>query len=199
MIDESFARSPDLLSARESLLFVMDMQEKLLPHIHGNHAVLENCSRLIAAAKECRVPLAITEQYPNGLGQTVPAIHDLTLDAGAPAVTRAEKLRFSGADAVGWPAGGERTDGRQQVVLAGIETHICILQTALDLLTRGYRVFIVADAVGSRRRSDHEIALQRLRDCGVFLTTAESILFEWCETAESERFKPVRDLVAKSP
>jgi nicotinamidase-related amidase len=82
-------------------------------------------------------------------------------------------------------------------VLIGIETHICVLQTALDLLSRGYRVYVAADAVGSRHRIDHDVALQRLRDHGVIVTTAESVLFEWCETAEMPQFKAIRDLVAK--
>ena len=198
MSDERLSRSPDLLSADESLLFVVDLQEKLLPHIDGNDAVLANCSRMIAAANEFGVPLTITEQYPKGLGKTVVAIQKLTLDDTIPSVTRAEKLRFSGADAAGWPAAGERDDGRRQVVLIGIETHICVLQTALDLLSRGYRVYVAADAVGSRRRLlDHDVALQRMRDSGVIVTTVESVLFEWCETAEALQFKVVRDLVAK--
>jgi nicotinamidase-related amidase len=197
MSAERLSRSPDLLSADESRLFVVDLQEKLLPHIDRNDAVLANCSRLIAAANECGVSLTITEQYPKGLGKTVASIHELTLDDTIPTVTRAEKLRFSGADATGWAAAGERNDGRHQVVLIGIETHICVLQTALDLLSRGYRVYVVADAVGSRHRIDHDVALQRMRDQGIIVTTAESVLFEWCETAEAPQFKAIRDLVAK--
>lgn len=195
MIEERLSRSPELLSPRESLFLAVDLQERLLPHILDHAAVIENCVRLLNAAKLFEVPVALSEQYPKGLGNTVPSVGTAVPDDAV----RGEKLRFSGADAVGWPAAGERSDGRHQVVLSGIETHICVLQTALDLLSRGYLVYVVADAVSSRRRSDHDVALARLRDSGAIVTTAESVLFEWCETAESEKFKAMRDLVAKAP
>jgi nicotinamidase-related amidase len=190
-----FSRSPDLLSPLESLLFVVDMQERLLPHIVEHEAVALNCSRLMKAARLCSVPILVSEQYPKGLGATVPGITSLLSGPDGIPVGRVEKLRFSGAEATGWLPAGERDDSRHQVVLAGIETHICILQTALDLLSMGYRVYVVADAVGSRRRFDHDIALARLRDSGATVTTTESVLFEWCETADADAFKGIRDLV----
>lgn len=192
MSEERLARSPDLLSPRESLLFAVDLQERLLPHIVDHEAVIANGVCLLQAATLFEVPVAASEQYPQGLGPTVPAVAAALPDN----VVRVEKLRFSGADATGWPAAGERNDGRRQIVLIGIETHICILQTALDLLSRGYRVHVVADAVGSRRRLDHDVALARLRDSGVIVTTAESVLFEWCGTAESEQFKAMREFLS---
>lgn len=191
-----FARNPDLLSPPESLLFVVDMQQRLLPHIGESETVTANCGRLIEAATLFEVPLTVTEQYPKGLGHTVEPIARLLDSDGSTSFPVAEKLRFSGAEATGWAAAGERSDPRHQVVLAGIETHICILQTALDLLSMGYRVHVVVDAVGSRHRHDHDTAISRLRDSGVTVTTTESVLFEWCETAESEKFKALRDLVA---
>ncbi|MBA3315908.1 MAG: hydrolase [Planctomycetota bacterium] len=196
MTDGRFARSRDLLSPAESLLFVVDVQERLLPHIIDHDAVTSNCVRLLRAAALFKVPVTLTEQYPKGLGLTVSPIASLLAGEDAIPATRAEKLRFSGAEATGWPAAGERTDSRHQVVLAGIETHICILHTALDLLSMGYRVYVAVDAAGSRHRIDREIALARLRDSGAIVTTTESVLFEWCETAESDQFKSLRDLVA---
>jgi nicotinamidase-related amidase len=193
MSEEILSRSPDLLSSRESLLFAVDLQERLLPLIVDHETMVANCVRLLRAAKLFDVSIALSEQYPKGLGPTVPEIRSAMPESAVVS----EKLRFSGADATGWLAAGERNDGRRQVVLVGIETHICVLQTALDLLSRGYRMYIVADAVSSRRRLDHEVALARLRDSGAVVTTAESVLFEWCETAESGQFKAMRDLIAK--
>ena len=183
-------RSLELLSAGESLLVVVDMQERLLPHIANAPVVRDQCVRLLRAAELFDVPAVLTEQYPGGLGSSDPE-----LIAVAPARERPEKLRFSGAGALGWPPAAERDDARMQVVIAGIETHICVLQTALDLLSAGYRVFIVADAVGSQRPTDHEPALARLRDSGATITTTESVLFEWCEEAGTERFRALRRLL----
>lgn len=185
-------RSPDLLSAAESLLLVLDVQEKLLPHITDSEVVVENCVRLLRAAGSFGVLTVLTEQYPKGLGPTTANIAAVT---GSSPVTKAEKLRFSAAEATGWPTAGERDDGRHQVVVAGVETHVCVLQTALDLLAQGYRVFVAADATGSRRGLDHHVALNRLRDSGAAVVTTESVLFEWCEAAGTDVFKTIRDLV----
>lgn len=200
-MDPDFARSSELLSAPASLLLIVDVQERLTPHITDSTAVVENCERLIRGAAIFDVPVVVTEQYPRGLGPTIPALSQL-LSQGtddAPLNSRpiriSEKLRFSAADATGWPAAGERDDGRHQVVVAGLETHICVLQTSLDLLSRGYRVFVVADATGSRRLLDRDIARCRLRDSGATVTTVESILFEWCEVAGTDRFRLLRELV----
>ena len=187
-------RSPDLLSAAESLLLVVDVQERLLPHIAGGEEVEANGLRLMQAAQLFGVPVTISEQYPKGLGPTVASLA-AAARAAAPPVAKVEKLRFSAAEATGWPPAGERIDGRHQVVLAGIETHICMVQTALDLLSAGYRVFIVADATGSRRERDSHVALNRLRDGGATVVTTESVLFEWCEAAGTDAFKKIRDLV----
>ena len=191
MPSEPPARSPELLSASESLLLVVDVQERLLPQIAGREQVVRGCRLLSAGAELFSVPTVVTEQYPKGLGPTVP---DLAGSLPAAAV-KAEKLRFSAAEATGWPTAGEREDGRHQVVIAGIETHICVLQTAIDLAAWGYRVFVCADATGSRLETDHAIALARLRDGGVTVTTTESVLFEWCEAAGTDRFRSLRDLV----
>lgn len=183
-------RSPDLLCAAESLLLVVDMQERLLPRIDNTALVQKQCEKLLRAAEIFDVPACLTEQYPGGLGSTIPE-----LVAAAPPRERPEKIRFSGALATGWPRAAERDDARTQVVIGGIETHICVLQTALDLLSWGYRVHVAADAVGSQRTSDHEPALRRLRDAGVTITTTESVLFEWCEEAGTERFRRMRELL----
>ena len=137
------------------------------------------------------MPVVATEQYPHGLGTTVEPLRSLLPD-------RPEKLRFSSAASFDWAHAAGETD-RHQVILAGIESHVCILQTALDLLAAGFSVSIAADAVGSRRERDAQVALQRLRDSGATITTAEAVLFEWCETAESPAFKSLSQLVKHRP
>ncbi|MGC1276519.1 MAG: hydrolase [Planctomycetaceae bacterium] len=200
-MEPAFSRSSELLSAPASQLVIVDVQERLTPQIADSDAVVGNCSRLIRGAAIFDVPVVITEQYPSGLGPTIPALSQLLSGRNGDAslndrsIRISEKLRFSAADATGWPAAGERDDGRHQVVLAGLETHICVLQTALDLLSQGYRVFVAADATGSRRPFDRDIARNRLRDSGVIVTTVESVLFEWCEVAGTERFRQLRDFV----
>jgi len=196
-------RSSERISAATSLLLIVDVQERLIPKIVDHADVVDGCLRLIRAASVCEIPITATEQYPAGLGPTVPAISQALQNAAgspAPAVDPCrivEKLRFSAAEATGWPAAGDRDDDRIQVVVAGIEAHICVLQTALDLMAGGYRVAVAADATGSRRSIDRDIAWNRLRDSGAILTTVESVLFEWCEQAGTDRFRMMRDLVKK--
>jgi nicotinamidase-related amidase len=185
-------RSLELLSRHDSRLLIVDMQEKLLPAIRRHKQVVANCVKLIRAAQLLGPPVFATEQYPRGLGSTVPELAKL-LDE------RPEKQRFSCSDALDWGTASEPTDptlrDRTKIVIAGIEAHVCVLQTALDLLAYGYRVYIAADAVGSRQRLDRQIALQRMADTGAVITTTESILFEWCETAAADEFKEISRLV----
>lgn len=96
---------------------------------------------------------------------------------------------------MGWPVAAEVTDDRYQIVVAGMETHVCVLQTVLDLLASGFQTFVVADAVAGRRELDHQVALDRMVNSGAILTTAEAVLFEWCETAEAPEFKQLSALV----
>ena len=186
-----------LLCAQNSHLVVIDVQEKLLPNI-GNHArIAANIGFLMDAAAILQVPVVVTEQYPKGLGPTVePLRHH-------PAATNTlEKLRFSAAETLvtGVSALGiSETDvpplPARQIVLAGIETHVCVQQTALELNERGFQVFVAADSVGSRFPEDHHWGLQRMKSAGVIITTAEAIAFEWCELAGHERFKTLSLLI----
>ena len=181
-------RHPDALDRMCCRLVVVDLQERLLPHIESFPAVLAGCQFLIEAARLVGVPIEVSEQYPKGLGRTVSPLRELL-----PAAK--EKSRFSAAEAFGGGLASARADGRFQVVLIGIETHICVLQTALDLVAAGYQVFIPVDAVGSRFAIDRDVALRRMEAAGVMLTTAESAAFEWCETAAAEPFKALSQLV----
>lgn len=186
-----YVRSPELLSRSNSRLLIVDVQERLISHISESTQLVNNCRRLIEGAGILDVPVDATEQYPKGLGGTVAELIDLLPN-------RPEKLRFSCAEVLEW-ADCVRSDGtestRDKIVVAGIETHVCVLQTVMDLLAAGFRVFVPADAVSSRSRFDWEIALRRMSDAGATITTTESVLFEWCEVAGTPEFKQISRLV----
>ncbi len=184
-------RSSALLSASTSVLVVVDVQEKLIPLIPHHRRLVWNIGRLLQAAQVFQVPVLGTEQYPRGLGPTVPELRH----ALGPVP---EKLTFS---CLGCPEFASQLDPqtRWQVVLVGIETHVCVQQTALDLMEKGLDVFVVADAVGARAELDHQIALRRMESAGATLTTTESVMFEWCQRAGTEQFKSISQLVRQSP
>ena len=185
---EAYIRSPELLSRDDARLLIVDVQEKLIPHIDGASGMIDCCRRLIEAARLFGLPVTATEQYPQGLGPTVPALREL-LDSPP------EKLRFSSAEVIGWPPAGEQDNDRDKVIVAGIEAHVCVQQTALDLMSLGYRVYVPADAVASRNRFDWKFALRRMADSGAVITTTEAILFEICEVAGTPEFQEIRRLV----
>lgn len=181
-------RSSELLSSANSRLLIVDMQDKLLAAMKESAAVTSRCVKLIRGAGVLAVPVDATEQYPQGLGATTDVIADLI-------PSRPEKLRFSCSESLAWAEVEGGVDDRQQVVLAGIEAHVCVLQTAFDLLANGFEVFVVADAVTSRNRLDYEIGLKRMSDSGVHLVTTEMVLFEWCEVAGTDDFKAISRLI----
>ena len=187
-MDAPVTRSPVLLSRDRARLLVVDVQEKLVPAIANAEVVVANCSRLVRAADVLGVESFVTEQYPKGLGGTV---SELASQLPEPI----EKLRFSSAAAVGWTEENRETESRDQVVVCGIEAHVCVLQTVMDLLAASFQVHVVADAVGSRFQSDRETALNRMRDEGAVVTTTEAVMFELCETAEAAEFKQISAIV----
>ncbi|WP_202319514.1 hydrolase [Archaeoglobus neptunius] len=164
-------------------LVVIDIQEKLAPHIADINNVLKNTKKLILALKALDVPVVVTEQIK--LGRTVDEIAELTESRPIVKSTfscfKSEEFRNS-------------ISGRR-VVLTGIETHICVLQTAIDMKKEGYDVYVAADCTGSRRGYDREIALKRMQSEGIKLTTSESIIYELMETAEHPAFKEVLNIV----
>lgn len=186
---ESLERSSRLMSAARSILLVVDMQERLLPAIAGGDGVTAGVRFLMESAELLNVPIVVSEQYPKGLGPTVSA-----LPCEKCRTETFDKLRFSAAEGLREIL-GRRTEVRDQFIVCGIEAHVCVLQTALDLRSEGDCVFVVADAVGSRQTGDCETALRRLRDEGCVVTTAESVAFEWCEAAGSDTFRAVSRLV----
>jgi nicotinamidase-related amidase len=184
--DSQYVRARELLARDDSRLLIVDVQGKLTVLIPGAAGMIANCRRLIRGAALLGVPVSATEQYPRGLGPTVPELAELLEQP-------IEKVRFSSAECLDWVA-GEKGD-RVKVVVAGIEAHVCIQQTVLDLLAAGFSVYIPADAVASRSSFDRDVAVQRLRDAGATITTTESVLFEWCETAAAPEFKQVSALI----
>lgn len=184
----SLPRSPELLHRPSSRLVLVDLQPRLLAAMPDAARLTAACRLLVEGAKLLQVPTVATEQYPEGLGETTPEL------AGG-VDRRVTKMRFSAAADLGWPPAAQDPDRRFQIVLAGVESHVCVLQTALDLLSQGYSVFVAMDAVASRRELDWKLAGERLASSGAVLTTAESVLFEWCETADAAEFKSLSALV----
>jgi nicotinamidase-related amidase len=185
------ARSPELMSPADTVLLVVDVQEKLMPAISGHRRIEWNLRRLLDGAEALGVRVLATEQYPQGLGPTVPELASRlgsipskqTFSCGGcePFAARLQELSAS------------------KVLVTGIEAHVCVQQTVLDLLAGGYRVFVPVDAVGSRYAIDYETGLRRMESSGATLTTTESALFEWCQTSGTPTFKKISALVREQP
>jgi nicotinamidase-related amidase len=172
-----------------SLLLVIDIQERLFPHMHEAENLNKNCQILLQGLKALGVPLYLSEQYVRGLGETIEPIKSLCANA-----SRGEKRSFSCCDDSNMMK-AINDSGKKQIILIGIETHVCVLQTALDLLAENYKPIVIADCVASRREADKRIALLRLRDEGVRVSTYESILFELTRSSSAEEFKTISKLV----
>ncbi len=177
------------LTATRGALLIIDIQEKLLARMADGPLVEANAARLIDAATLLGMPVWATEQYPQGLGPTVESLRGRL-------PSRRPKTSFS---CCAVPELIEQIHGLgiRHVTLVGIETHVCVLQTALDLQDLGLTVQVAADAVASRRTIDNQIALRRLEQSGVILTTAEAALFEWVATADHPAFKQLSRLVTQ--
>lgn len=176
-----------LMKAQDSLLLIVDVQERLLPNVSEARLVAQRCEILMRGAKRLGLPILVSEQYPRGIGPTIPELRALTR-----AEDVLEKMHFAcGAD----PALAERVAavGRKQLVLAGLEAHVCVLQSALRFQEMGYQVFVVADACSSRDPVNAQLAYQRMRANGVEVVASEMVLFEWLHCAGTPEFK---DLIA---
>lgn len=170
-----------------SVLVLVDYQAKLMPAIHEGERVVSQAVRLANVARELGIRVIGTEQNPAGLGPNVPQVRQRC-------VTTLAKMSFDGcADGLVEELlrGGEVSD----IVIAGCESHVCLLQTALGLMRAGFAVWVVAPACGSRSAEDRELALQRLRSAGAVLVSVEMVAFEWLRTSRHERFKPVLQLL----
>lgn len=174
------------LNPDRAALVVVDVQERFRPAIDGFDRVLARCVRAVNGAVALGLPVVVTEQYPQGLGETVPELQAVLPDG----TDRLPKTAFSAARAPGF-----HLKGRDQVVLVGIEAHVCVQGTALDLLRQGLQVHLAGDAVGSRSAEDREAGLTRVARAGALVGTTESILLELCGDAAHPTFKTIQELI----
>ena len=177
------------LLAGRTVLVMIDMQTKLWNAMHEKTALLENAQKLVKALRVLSVPIILTEQNPQGLGTTIPE-----LKQNMPEVKALPKFCFSCCHDSGFEQELNRL-GRKQVLICGIESHVCVHQTVLDLLSRGYEVQVVADVVASRLQANKEIALTRMQSEGAKITATEMAIFELLGTADSQLFKDILKVI----
>lgn len=177
------------IEAEETLGIIIDIQERLFPHMHEKEDLLKRISILIQGFQLLEVPIVVTEQYTRGLGYTIDPVKNLFHGFNA-----IEKISFSCCDE---PLFNDQLKwfNRKFIVIAGIETHVCVLQTIEDLLELGLTPVIVEDCVSSRRLSDKQVAIARMRQDGAIITTSESLLLELCRHAGNERFKAISGII----
>jgi len=174
------------LDPERATLVVIDVQEAFRKAIPDFDAVVSAAAIMVRGAEAIGIPVLVTEQYPKGLGRTVPELAALLPEGVEPI----EKTAFSAAEAEGFEMGD-----RDQAIVCGIEAHVCVNQTVLDLLDRGVEVHVVADGVGSRSEANRELGLGKAERAGAWLTSVETALFELLSRAGGERFKAVQKLV----
>jgi nicotinamidase-related amidase len=178
------------LLTENTLVVGIDYQEKLVPALAEKELFISNSARLFAGIRELHVPVIITEQYVKGLGPTVAEIKTVA----GPEAAYLEKLTFSGWDTEAI-RDAIKASGKKTVILAGDETHVCVMQTAIDLIAAGYTVVVVADCAASRTELKKSLGLKRMKQEGAYLTTYESILFELLRSAENPAFKAISKIV----
>lgn len=178
-----------LFEAGRSALLIIDVQEKLVATMHEPEPIIANCRRLMQAAHRLDIPILASEHYPKGLGRTVPELAPLVPEGGL-----LEKIHFSCLSDTGYRARFEML-GRAEAVVAGLETHVCVMQTSLQLRDAGYAVAVVADAVTSRDPRSKTLAIERLRQAGVAVVGTEMLLFEWLHKGGTPEFKDVLELI----
>ncbi|MCF8294870.1 MAG: hydrolase [Bacteroidales bacterium] len=177
------------ISQTDTIAVVVDIQQLLFPHIHESEQLEKNCNILIEGLKVLQVPILVTQQYTKRL---LPTLDSLSASIGQ--YEPIEKMAFSCCDE---PVFAEELalSGKHTVILFGIETHVCVLQTCIDLVHSGYQPVVVYDCVGSRNPMDKEIAIQRMRQEGAIITSKESLLFELTRTSGTDTFKAISKLV----
>ena len=180
-----------LLSADRSQLLVVDIQERLVPALAEGERVVRHARLLATAARRLGVPITVTEQYPKGLGATVAPVREAVGNAAA----TFPKTAFSALKDQAVREHLARAGDRRQLVVAGCEAHVCVLQTCLDARAAGYEVFVVADGVGSRVESSETIARERMAVAGISPLTAEMAVFEWLERAGTDDFRALSALI----
>jgi len=174
-------------------MLVVDIQERLLPSIHNHETLVQKTAACIAGCKLLDIPIIVLQQYTKGLGETVPA-----LKAALGEFTPVEKITFSAYQTAEF-VDKLKHSGKQNVIITGIEAHICVQMTALELIAAGYNVYVAADCIGSRKEADRLYAEERMRQAGAVITTLESILFELLVRADHPARKDITKLVIPIP
>ncbi len=177
------------ITASECSGLVIDIQDRLFPVMHDRDKLLHRVQLLLDGLKILNIPILVTEQYPKGLGTTLDALVSLLDQANT-----IEKISFSCCGESGFMSALENLD-RKRVVICGIEAHVCVLQTVIDLVERGFTPVVVADCISSRNPEDKMIALERMRQEGALITSSESLLFELTNVAGTSQFKSISRLV----
>ncbi len=175
----------------DTALIIIDVQEKLIQNISSHKSIVWNIRRMVDASKLLNTKMIATEQNPKRLGSTINILSERFEALAIP------KMAFSCAkckQVIDILSAAQI----KNVLLCGIETHICVQQTALDLQEKGFHVYLTVDAIGSRHITDHEIALLRMSASGIKLTTTESVIFEWCESAENTQFSKISQLIKET-
>lgn len=182
--------STGLLDRDESVLVVIDVQERYIPHLYEGARVVEATRRLIEGAKLVGVPILLTEQYPEGLGPTTETVRDALPSRLKPIAKRTMSCASEPAfvQALG-------ATGRTQIVVAGIEAQACVNQTVHELIAADYETHLVIDAVSARFKRDYDVAVERLIRAGAVPTTVEAVLLEWVRTADAPEFQDIRQLI----
>lgn len=180
------------LKKNDAILVVIDFQEKLMPAMYDRNDVEDKTSRMIRGAKALGLPVVVTQQYTRGLGETVPVVAE-ALGEYEPI----DKVTFSccGNEEFLAAVNKAKEEGRNAVIITGCETHICVEQTALDLLEMGFDVFLAADCVQSRTRENREISLRRMEKAGIVVSSYESMLYDMLESAKAPEFKAISAIV----
>ncbi len=174
-----------------SQIIVVDIQEKLAPHLSNSDCMLIQVEKLLTAASLFNVPVTIAEQYPKGLGHTMPQLKSF-INAN---VIEKESFSCFGEPNIVEALDSYRSSGKDTLIVVGCEAHVCVLQTVIDALTLGYRVVVVDDCISSRKLSDKSLAQARLEKCGAEFVSTEMVLFEWAVSKNHEHFKAMSQLV----
>lgn len=177
------------INKENTIGLVIDMQEKLLPHMANTEDVTRACLTTVKGLRALSVPIVVTQQYTKGLGNSIAELNEAIGN-----FSYIEKQTFSCYREPSFIKVMNRS-GKRNIIIMGIESHICVMQTALDLLYNNFTPVIVVDAISSRKEEDKQIALWRMRDVGCIMTTTESILFELCRTSGAPEFKEISKLV----
>ena len=182
--------TPMRITKEDSTGLIIDVQQKLYPFIHENEELTNNICRLTNGLKELNIPIIVTEQYSKGLGNTIIQIQETLGDE----YKHLEKMSFSccGLDEFNTKL---KDSGKKNVIVAGIESHVCVLQTVIDLFEKGYQPVLVEDCVSSRNPNDKKISIERMRNEGAIITTYESILFELLAVSGTKEFKAISKIV----